>query len=69
MSSDQSLSADAGGTKPDNPLDSLLSSLERIVVDHPGFMRHESGFEVIHADWPCPNGNSYGSPDVYPRDA
>ena len=20
-------------------------------------------------DWPCPNGNSYGSPDAYPRDA
>lgn len=42
----------------DDPLDALVTGLAKRFLGHPGFLWSDSGFEVLHADWPAyPRGH------------
>jgi hypothetical protein len=44
--------------RPGDSLPDAIASLRQIFASHPGFMWTDSGFEVLHADWPAyPRGH------------
>jgi hypothetical protein len=53
MGGNHLLPSEGGDSKPVTSPDNLLSTLESAFAKHPGFMRHEFGFEVLHANWPA----------------
>jgi hypothetical protein len=60
-------------TDPVAALGGLIGNLAHEFAGHPGFMWTESGFEVLHADWPAyPRGHGIASClhsfSEYPRD-
>src|SRR5262245_29297320 len=53
MSDDKLFPPDVGGDKPPKTPDDPVLALENVFANHPGFMRCEAGFVVLHADWPA----------------